>query len=707
MPLALVFTSAPQGLAPGRTGYCTVARHAEMPERLATLLEGLGTPHAAEGSSTFTLRRLEAGGRGWFVLSRFTSGGLDYTSRDNRLAHHLVFSEEETAALPPPADIARRWTGWVSQWGEAPRWLDPLRIQLAPGQTLIPCASWRRLTGTGAKAAWLVQGESPVGACLINAGDAETALGLLAESGALIGRAAWTAAFTTDPQVTGAEGFTWCVGEAAGRRRVDLAAAASEPAPEGEKARLAAMGLAIRPVAAAASPAASHHPAPAPRAGLGVWLAGALLVTALGSTLFWLTQRRSAPLSPPPEPRQAARAPTAEELAAAAAILRSNAALRELEDVVARGDLVTAARQWTEISQITPEFTARHRDRFVPRIQSGIAAAAAAAAERQLGAAGAPEDPRTVERLLAETREAVRIAGEIGAPRDAAWARLAEMERRLRFLAELDIRDTWLVAGSWVTGSAGPGAPSTADFDIGKETGEHVARFLREGLTGGAGTSTAVTIRLCDFRALGQRDNTSRPLRARLEPGASSLWVSEETGGGRRPSLTLSVGARANVVSVNLVGPAPADFTATNRAVELTNPAGRRLCVALLARPEAVLALQPGLGGLAAEPGTLATGPAGWIEPVFLRTRMAGARMGLYPSTREFPDRVASLSCSRNLIETDLLRQAGGDAGVGRAAVAERRRQLEAGDTVAAGAPWSIRFVDARGEPLINLSEFR
>lgn len=706
MPLALVFTSAPQGLAPGRSGYCTVARHAEMPERLATLLEGLGTPHATEGQSTFTLRRLEAGGRGWLILSRFTSGGLDYTRRDNRLAHHLVFSEEEIAALPPPADIARRWAGWISEWNEPPRWLEPMRLQLAPGQTLVPCAGWRRLTGTGAKAAWLVQGESPTHACLVNAGDTETALGLLAESGALIGRAAWTATFTTDTQVTGAEGFSWCVGEAAGRRQIDLAAAAAEPAPEGEKARLASMGLAIRPVATAAS-ATLGAAAPTARGGWSIWVAGGLLVAALGATLLWLSQRRAAPLPPPPEPKVVARAPSPEELAAAAAILKSNAALRELEDVVARGDLVNAARQWSEINRVTPEFTARHRDRFVPRIQAGIAAAAAAAAERQLGAPGISEDARAVERLLSETREAMRTAGDIGAPRDAAWARLAEIERRLQFLSELDIRDTWLVAGSWVTGSAGPGAPSTADFDLGKETGEHVARFLRDGLTGGAGTSTAVTIRLCEFRSVGQRDEASRPLRARLEPGASSLWVSEDTVGGRRPSLTLSVGSRANVVSVNLTGPAPADFTATNRAVELTNPAGRRLCIALLARPEAVLALQPGLGGLAAEPGTLATAPAGWVEPIFLRTRMAGARMGLYPSTRELPDRVASLSCGRNLIETDLLRQASGDAGVARAAVAERRRRLEAGDPVSAGAPWTIRFVDARGQSLVNLSEFR
>ncbi|MFM9015925.1 MAG: hypothetical protein ACKOLZ_00185, partial [Verrucomicrobiota bacterium] len=32
MPLQLIFTSAPQGLAAGRSGFCTVSRHREMPD---------------------------------------------------------------------------------------------------------------------------------------------------------------------------------------------------------------------------------------------------------------------------------------------------------------------------------------------------------------------------------------------------------------------------------------------------------------------------------------------------------------------------------------------------------------------------------------------------------------------------------------------------------------------------------------------------
>lgn len=706
MPLALVFTSAPQGLAPGRSGFCTVARHAEMPERLAALLEGLGTPHAVPGSATYTLRRLEAGGKGWYVLSRFTAGGLDYTRRDNRLAHHLAFDEAEVAALPPPADVAARWPGWISEWQGGPRWLEPAKMQLAPGRALVPCAAWRRATGTGAKAAWLAGEFAAIDACLLNAQGTPALLELMAESGALLGRAAWDAAFTTDVTVTGAEGFAWCGGEAPGRRRIDLARADADPAPDGDRARLAAFGIAPRQAPAATRPPAAGSEAahgPAPR-----WIIiGVVAAALLGIGTVTLLRSRRANEPTPPPPTTAQRAPTPEEKAAVANLLRANEALRELQDVVARGDLVTAARQWIEVSRISPEFTARHRDQFVPRIQAGIARAAADSIEARLAAPGVAEDTRSVEKLLAEVQDALRAADEIGAPHDAQWGRLRGLEQRATLLRQLDIRDTWITTGKWVTASAGPGVPSAADFELGRECGEAVGRFLREGLTGGPGTTTPVLIRLCEFGGLAQRDAASRPLRARLEPGASSLWVTEETAAGRRPSLTLSVGSRANVVSVNFPGPAPAGFTQSNHAVEIVNAAGKRLCIALVANADAIAPLQAGIDGLSSDSANQTVGLAAWIEPAFSRVRMSGGRIGLYPSGHEFPDRTASLASSRNRIDTELIRLAAGNGGVARNDVIERRRLLEAGDLAAAGGPWTIRFVDAAGKPVLTLAEFR
>lgn len=705
MPLALIFTSAPQGLSPGRSGFCTVARHADIPDRLVTMLEGLGTPHAAAGSATYTLRRLEAAGKGWHILSRFTAGGLDHTHRDNRLAHHLVFPESEVAALPPPADIAHRFGGWISEWSGPPNWLEPINLRLSAGRPLVPCSTWRRTTGTGAKAAWLVREDSPARACLTNATDTALLLELLAESSALLGEAAWSATFTTDASVSGAEDFAWCGGEVAGRQRIDLASAASEPAPDNAKARQAALGVATRPAPRTQTASVQHESQPS-GSRLMPWIIGMTLLAAVAGAGL-LALRRPKPEAPTLPTPPAQRAPSPQEMAAAAALLRANDALRDLQEIVGRGDLVTAARQWTEISRLSPEFTTRHRDQFVPRIQAGIAAAAADALDRQLSAPGVAEDPRALERLQTEARESIRIAADFGAPKDASWRRLAEMESRVRLLSQLDIRDTWLATGQWVTASAGPNIPSTADFELGKESGEAIARFLREGLTGGAGTSTPVTVRLCEFRTLAHRDTTSRPLRARLEPGANSLWVTEETGGARRPAITLSVGSRANTVSVNFTGAIPAGFTDTNRAVEVTNAAGKRLCIALIARPDAIEPVRLAVGGLSTDASMQATGPAPWIEPVFNRVRMAGGRIGLYPACREFPERSASLTYGRNLIDTDLIRLSAGNAGAPRAEVAERRRLYETGDLIGAGSPWTIRFVDARGQPLVTLAEFR
>ena len=109
MPLQLIFTSAPRGLVAGRSGYCTVARHRSIPERLAQILESIGTPHQNPQGATFTFRIIEASNTNWFVLSRFVAHGLDYSQRDNRLAHHLIFTAEEATVLPPPAAIAYRW----------------------------------------------------------------------------------------------------------------------------------------------------------------------------------------------------------------------------------------------------------------------------------------------------------------------------------------------------------------------------------------------------------------------------------------------------------------------------------------------------------------------------------------------------------------------------------------------------------------------
>ena len=401
MPLQLIFTSARQGLVPGRSGFCTVARHRAMPERLAQLLEALGTPHEASTGATFTFRLLEASGQRWYVLSRFVARGLDYTQRDNRLAHHLAFTQEEAMVLPPPAALAYRWDGWKDEWTGDPTWLEgeakPLTLKAGPALT--PAATWRQVAGTGAKAAWLVDATGPAEVALLNCADPETALRLLAESAALLGKSSWAASFTTDAAVSGAEGFRWCIGHVPGRTAIDLVTAAAQPAPTGDMARAAAMGLAA-PAPAAAPTARQPKPAKSrdtsgPSAGLIVLV---LAVVALASFLGWKVLQTPPPPTPPVV---TAPPPTPIDTAKADEIMKANLALKDIDGLIDREEFIDAAKLWFETSTLSPEFAAKHRTRVVPRLTARYAEVGAARFATRLDALPVGGDGKDAAALAA------------------------------------------------------------------------------------------------------------------------------------------------------------------------------------------------------------------------------------------------------------------------------------------------------------------
>ncbi len=196
MPWQLVFTSAPAGLTPGRSGFCTVARDEDMRERLAVELERLSAFDNAqlpEIGAVFFYRRLLLGSDSFYVLSRVCRAGMDYTQRANILAHHLVFSNSETALLAnkvTPAEVALNWPKWVSQWPGSPRYFELReKIQLPELYALrktpiLPARTWDKLTGNARNAAILTQARSLYleGARL----SVENILRLYAESAALL-----------------------------------------------------------------------------------------------------------------------------------------------------------------------------------------------------------------------------------------------------------------------------------------------------------------------------------------------------------------------------------------------------------------------------------------------------------------------------------------------------------------------------------------
>lgn len=695
MPLALVFTSAPRGLTSGRSGYVTVARHRDLPDRLVEQLEQMGTPHERTGAATVSCRSLEAGGRRWVVLSRFTAGGLDHTRRDNRLAHHLAFTPEELATLPPPAEIARRFAGWRDRWEEEPAWLEAEPLRLGSGRPLLPCARWRELAGSGAKAAWLADGAAPASRSLSGSLATDDWLRLLAEASALLGPGAAAASFTTDAAVTGAAGFAWRCQAQGGE--LDLDRPETIPTPEGPAARHAALG-----VAATAPSAATPALAPARPVGSGeglpgwAWVVGLIVIVAAGAWLF-LPKEPPPPPPPPPAPRQ----PTAEDLAAAQRLLRDQAALAEIASATASGDLAQAARLWLELERLAPEVAGRNTEPTLSRIRARFATSVADRIEAELDRPETARDNRRAVESREEAAAALRIGTAVRAPRDASWTRLEEIAARAALLASLDVRPTLVVAGKWATAGAGPKVPLAAEFELGEEAGKAVREFLNAGLVGNSGRGS---LRLAALPHLGHRDASARPAAATIELGQTSVWISATGPDGA--AAEVNAGARVNAVSLRLPAGEVARLAAP-LAVDLTNTAGKRLTLALVPQGAPLAALRLPRAALRPEPVTRAVAPAGWVEPLLAETRHAGARLGLYPAGNVFPDRaIPALVATPNQVDTNLLRLSAGQGSMPRAEILARQQLLQDGDALGAGAPWTLRVMRLDGSPAATLVEF-
>ncbi|MDC0156410.1 formylglycine-generating enzyme family protein [Verrucomicrobia bacterium] len=219
MTRELIFTSVPVGLEPGRSGYCTVARSRDIPGKMVREIEKLSvldlsqSTHSAPEVSSF--RIIESGNSIHFLLSRTRSAGTDYTNRTNYISHHLIFSPEDVAGLPPPSAILDQWTGWKDGWDEQPRYLDSESgydfSAIDPGDSK-KLNTWRAWTEDSANAKILGKGHSILRTA---PGDETFLLRLYSESCSLLASPsdAWNFPFTTYLQpMDNAEDFVWIGG---------------------------------------------------------------------------------------------------------------------------------------------------------------------------------------------------------------------------------------------------------------------------------------------------------------------------------------------------------------------------------------------------------------------------------------------------------------------------------------------------------------
>ncbi|MCC7377419.1 MAG: hypothetical protein IT581_22350 [Verrucomicrobiales bacterium] len=210
MPWQLIYTSAPQGLAAGHSGFCTVARSAELREALVRPLEQLSYYSHSRTDAPGNLvvsafRSITLRGSRYYLLSRIQDAGLDFTNRTNFIAHHLIFEESEARTLPPPAVILRDWPGWRSTWSGAPRFLGPVSIgELAPlgGKGTSRATAWEQATGDATAVSSLLHGPCLHGSYLL-ADSAPLLLELFCETSLLSGQGGganpdiWKFSFTT------------------------------------------------------------------------------------------------------------------------------------------------------------------------------------------------------------------------------------------------------------------------------------------------------------------------------------------------------------------------------------------------------------------------------------------------------------------------------------------------------------------------------
>ena len=706
MPLQLVFTSAPQGLTPGRSGYCTVARHRAIPDRLAQLLESVGTPHELPEGETFTFRTLEAGDRHWFVLSRFVARGLDYTQRDNRLAHHLIFTAEEAALLAPPAALAARWKDWLAEWTGAPAWLEgetrPLALE--PATPLSPAVTWRETTGTGAKAAWLIDATGAVSVGLRNPPANATLLRLFAESSALIGKAAWHATFTTDARITGEAGFIWAA-HAERPATIDFVEARTQPAPTGDLARQAAAGLTSpkgTPIAVTRRPGAAPS---APQGGSATpWIVGGVLLVVAAGLAFLFTNRTE---TPAPAPTPVVAAPPAVDVEQQAEILKVNRAVTEIMSLLETGEMLPAARLWLETNESAPRRLSNYKEQILPRILNGFSAGAVRQLLAQIERRDILADPKASQAAHAETLEVLRIGKLLGVAEDAAWKQLTEIKERTLRLPKLDVRPVLAVPGQWRVSDIGPSSPVEAEFPLSRSTVDRLTKWAEE--AGASARSTAqIRLRVLPMLSPHQRDDQTPYLNGEIKVTPTTTWFESNSELGKLPAIGIGLGTRRNVVSLNF--PKAEDAKHANMLVEIIFPKGDRRVLALIGDAKLLVPLDLGVGALRYDAETGVIRPAPWAESAVNAFVWAHGQVGLYPAEHGFPDRdLPSVRATRSLLETDLLRleaKQGPDAPPYEE-VAARRKAFKDGKLIEAGAPWVVQAVDSNGAAGPRLLEFR
>ena len=104
MAYELIYTSVPQGIKAGSSGFCTVAYTQGLAANIVLKLEGMSAykpyfPHYEANANynpvSYSHHTAFISGETLHFISRVCFYGLDYTKRSNKLAHHCVLRSNE------------------------------------------------------------------------------------------------------------------------------------------------------------------------------------------------------------------------------------------------------------------------------------------------------------------------------------------------------------------------------------------------------------------------------------------------------------------------------------------------------------------------------------------------------------------------------------------------------------------------------------
>lgn len=205
MSFELVYSSVEEGLFPGTRGFCVVAATQGIPNELLRRMEALsGYRHKYEPGDPrnpvvahFT--KLTIAGTNYFVLSRVSDAGRDYSGRSNKLAHHIALTQQEL--LPcGPAEILAHWQQVLPLPSLQPAFLPP-RTVACNSQPKASADVWQKYAGDASWARVIAYrlATSPAGAYewFICPADAEPLLFVRELIGQLPASARWHVTFST------------------------------------------------------------------------------------------------------------------------------------------------------------------------------------------------------------------------------------------------------------------------------------------------------------------------------------------------------------------------------------------------------------------------------------------------------------------------------------------------------------------------------